>query len=82
MRDELLNIVKILGEDNEKKLRDGITDLLLKRVEEDLDDVCIYLVDLQSMLDEVRKDIEKDVKEKIMKIYMEKIGEKLNDLSL
>ena len=80
MKEELLNIVKLLGEENEKKLKDGITDLLLKRIEEDLDDISIYLMDLESMLDEIKKDIEKEAKEKIMKKYMDKLEEKLNDL--
>lgn len=82
MKDELLNIVKLLGEENEKKLKDGITDLLLKRIEEDLDDIGVYLMDLESMLDDIRREIEKETKEKIMKKYMDKLEEKLNDLSL
>lgn len=79
---ELLNIVKLLGEENEKKLRDGITDLILKRIEEDLEDINIYLMDLEAMLDDFRRDIEKEAKEKIMKKYMDKLEENLNDLSL
>lgn len=75
MKDELLNIVKILGEENEKKLRDGITDLLLERIEEDLDDIGIYLMDLEAMLDDIRREIEKEAKEKIMKKYMDKLDE-------
>lgn len=82
MKDELLNIVKLLGEENEKKLKDGITDLLLKRIEEDLDDIGVYLMDLESMLDDIRREIEKEAKEKIMKKYMDKLEGKLNDLSL
>lgn len=72
---ELLNIVKLLGEENEKKLRDGITDLLLKRIEEDLEDIDIYLMDLEAMFDDFRRDIEKEAKDKIMKKYMSKLDE-------
>lgn len=75
MKDELLNIVKLLGEENEKKLKDGITDLLLKRIEEDLDDIGVYLMDLEAMLDDIRREIEKEAKEKIMKMYMDKLDE-------
>lgn len=75
MKDELLNIVKLLGEENEKKLKDGITDLLLKRIDEDLDDIGVYLMDLEAMLDDIRREIEKEAKEKIMKKYMDKLDE-------
>lgn len=79
MKDELLNIVKLLGEENEKKLKDGITDLLLKRIEEDLDDIGVYLMDLESMLDDIRREIEKETKEKIMKKYMDKLDKIMED---
>lgn len=79
MKDELLNIVKLLGEENEKKLKDGITDLLLKRIEEDLDDIGVYLMDLEAMLDDIRRDIEKEAKEKIMKKYMDKLDKIMED---
>lgn len=73
MTNELLNIVNLLGEENEKKLKDGITDLLLKRIEEDLNDIGVYLMDLEYMLDDIRREIEKEAKEKIMKKYMDKL---------
>ena len=80
MTNELLNIVKLLGEENEKKLKDGITDLLLKRIEDDLDDIDIYLMDLEAMLDDIRREIEKEAKERITKMYMKKLEGKLNDM--
>ena len=79
MTNELLNIVNLLGEENEKKLKDGITDLLLKRIEEDLNDIGVYLMDLEYMLDDIRKDIEKEAKEKIMKRYMDKLDKLITE---
>ena len=79
MKDELLNIVSLLGEENKKRLQDGITDLLLERIREDLDDVSVCLMDLEAMLDSIRKDIEKEAKEKIKNMYMKKLERKLNE---
>ena len=45
--EELTKIAKLLGEDNEKRLKDKITDLLIQRVDEDLNDMCTYLIDFE-----------------------------------
>lgn len=77
---ELSNIAKLLGEENEKKLKDKITDLLIERVDEDLRGMCTYLIDFEYVFDQVRKDVEKDIKEMIYKKYMEAMEFKMNEL--
>lgn len=77
---ELSNIAKLLGEENEKKLKDKITDLLIERVDEDLRDMCTYLIDFEYVFDQVRKDVEKDIKEMMYKKYMEAMEFKMNEL--
>ena len=79
MKDELLNIVNLLGEENEKKLKDGITDLLLERIEEDLHDIAIYLIDLETMFENIKEELEKEVKEKVSKMYMDKLDELIKE---
>ena len=78
--EELLGIAKLLGEENEKKLKDGITNILLERIREDLDDINIYLMDLEAMLDSIRKDIEREAKEKIKNMYMGKLDELFGEM--
>lgn len=77
---ELSNIVKLLGEENEKKLKDSITDLLIERVDEDLRDMCTYIIDFEETFDQIRKDVEKDVKEMMYRKYMDKMEQKMNEL--
>lgn len=78
--EELTKIAELLGEKNEKRLKDSITDLLIERVDEDLRDMCTYLFDFEDLFDQVRKDVEKDIKEMIAKKYMDKMEEKINEL--
>lgn len=77
---DLSIVAKLLGEENEKKLKDGITDLLIERVDEDLRDMCTYIIDFEEVFEQVRKDVEKDVKEMMYKKYMTKMEEKMNEL--
>ena len=78
--EELTKIAKLLGEDNEKRLKDKITDLLIQRVDEDLDDMCTYLIDFEDTFEQVRKDVEKDIKEMIYRKYMAKFESKCDEL--
>lgn len=78
--EELTKVAKLLGEENEKRLKDSITDLLIERVDEDLRDSCTYLIDFEDIFAQVRKDVEKDVKEMAYKKWMAKMEEKINEV--
>lgn len=78
--EELTKVAKLLGEENEKRLKDSITDLLIERVDEDLRDSCTYLIDFEDIFSQVRKDVEKDVKEMMYKKWMAKMEEKINEV--
>lgn len=78
--EELTKIAKLLGEENEKKLKDSITDLLIERFMEDLDDMGCYMIDYEQLFDEVRVEVESVMKNKIMKMYMEKAEKKFSEL--
>lgn len=77
---ELTKIAKILGEDNEQRLKNEITDLLIQRIEDDLDNYEDWIVDLNYLYEEVNKEVQKAVKDKMIKFYTEKLEEKMNKM--
>lgn len=78
--EELTKIAKLLGEENEKKLRDSMTDILIERFEEDLNDMNCYLIDYEALFDEIRKEVKSVMKDKVTKMYMAKAEEKFSEL--
>ena len=78
--ENLNNIAKLLGEENEKRLKDSITDMIINRIQEELDDFYEYTIDYDGILDEVGREIKAAVKEKYMKIYMAKMDAKFAEL--
>lgn len=77
---ELTGIMKLLGEENEKRLKDTITDLLINQFEDDLQNMTDYMCDYDEIFDEVRKEVTSIMKEKIKMIYLEKAEAKFNEL--
>ena len=78
--EELSKIAKLLGEDNEKKLKDGITDLILEEIESDLENNSFYLIDFDEMLDEIRDEIKNELKSKVRSRYMKLAEEKFSEM--
>lgn len=78
--DELHAITKLLGEENEKRLRDGITDMILDYVKTDLESFTVYLLDWDEMLHEIRTEIKADIKSKVMEIYADAIKDKAEQM--
>ena len=79
---ELTNIIKLLGEENEQRLKNGITDLLLQQVERDIEDryQYDYIIAFDDIFDEVKIQIEEEFKEKLTKKYRKLMNEKLNSV--
>ena len=79
---ELSSVVELLGKDNEKRLKDGITDLLLQQFEHDLEDKYKYdyIVSFDSIFDEVKREIEEDLKMMMITAYKEKFEKRLEKL--
>lgn len=77
---KVLEITKLLGEENEKKLKDSITDLMIEKAATEIDDMCDYLIDFERLFDEVQKEVSTDLKEKLVKIYSEKLDVKIKEL--
>lgn len=78
--EKVLEVAKLLGEENVNRLKDTVTDLLIKRCEDELDDMGIYMIDYESLFEEVEKEVKSIVKNKIMQIYLEKAEGKISEL--
>lgn len=80
--EELTNIAKLLGEENEKKLRDGITDLLLRQIEQDMEDryKYDYIIAFDDIFEEVKEQIEEELKKKIAEKYRERMNKELEKM--
>lgn len=78
--EEILKITELLGEDNTKRLRDGITELLLNTIEDDLHDMGTYLIEFEELFGEVRTEVFKDVKDKMVRKYTNEIENKFEEL--
>jgi hypothetical protein len=81
--EELTKIARLLGEDNEKKLKDGIVELFLNQVKLDLEEKCKYefCIDFDDIFDEAkeefREEIKEEIKERCKRRYAEYIEQKM-----
>ena len=55
--DNLLAITKVLGEENGKRFKDAVTDLLIEQVKDDLENMSNYLIDWEELFEEIRAEI-------------------------
>lgn len=78
--EKLTQFAKLLGEDNEKRFKDTLTDKLIERVIEDIDEMGIYLIDFEDMFNELGKEVQKEVKDKLYKQYISKVESKFLEL--
>ena len=67
--DEILAITKVLGEENEKRFKDAITDLHIEQVRDDLENISNYLIDWEELIEEIKNEIKVEFQEKIRKKY-------------
>lgn len=74
---DLTPLARLLGEDNEKRLKDTLTDILLKQVQKDLETADEYIIYYDGLFSEIRKEVENRVKEMVVKNYTEKLAEKI-----
>lgn len=72
--ESLSAIAKVLGEENEKRLKAAVTDLLIEQVKGDLDNMCHYLIDWEELFEEIRDEIKEEFREKYIKVAEEKLS--------
>lgn len=80
--EELTTIAKLLGEDNEKRLKEEITNLLIRRVEMDLEEKYKYeyILAFDDLYEEVKEQMEKEFKGLLASKYREQMNAKLNEM--
>lgn len=76
---DLSNITKLLGEENEKRLKDAITDIIINTIEEDLNQMHTFLIDFESLFEEVGEEVREEVKDIMRKKYLSKIENKMDE---
>ena len=77
---ELTKLAMLLGEKNEKRFKDAMTDLLINQFEDDLQNMSEYMCNYEEIFDEVRKEVTSIMKDKIEKAYLAKAEAKFNEL--
>lgn len=79
---DLSVVATLLGEDNEKRLKDGITDLLLRQVELDLEDKYRYdfILAFDDIYKDVKEEIEEEFREKLAKKYRQHLNKALKEV--
>lgn len=78
--EKVLEIAKLLGEENVQKLKDSITDALIERCQDELDDMAIWVIDYEQLFDEIQDEVKAVMKAKIMKKYLEMAEGKFSEL--
>lgn len=74
------SIAELLGEQNIERLKDGIIDLLLDVIKNDLDTMNEYLIDFDDLFDEVRREVFENVKDKMVNKYTNEIEMRFEEL--
>lgn len=78
--ENLLAITKLLGEENEKRLKDAVTDLLIEQVKDDLLNMSNYLIDWEELFGEIRAEIKDEFGSKVRAKYLKVAEEKLSEV--
>ena len=78
--EKCLEVAKLLGEENVEKIKNSVTDMLIDRCREELEDMAIWVVDYEQMFDEIQEEVRAIMKEKVMKKYLEMAEGKFSEL--
>ena len=75
-------IAELLGEENEKRLKDRITDILIEQAEEDIKEryKYEYVIAFDDIFKKVAEEIEEETKKRMKEKYMKMLEEKLSNL--
>ena len=78
--EKILAVAQLLGEDNMEKIKNSVTDMLIERCREELEDMAIYMVDYERMFDEIQDEVKAIMKNKIKNKYLEMAEGKFAEL--
>ena len=74
----LTALAKLLGEENEKRLRDELTDMLIEQLRTDLNEYTDWIIPLEDIISELNDEIYLRVKDVFLEKYSEMITNKLS----
>jgi hypothetical protein len=78
--EKCLEIAKLLGEENVEKIKNSVTDMLIDRCREELEDMAVYMVDYERMFDEIQDEVKAIMKNRIKNKYLEMAEGKFSEL--
>ena len=78
--EKLHKITELLGEENEQRIKDSITDLIIEQVRKDLDYTGAYIVDIEEMLEEIQEEVQLELKKKVRSRYMRLADKKFAEI--
>ncbi len=79
---ELNIIASLLGEENEKRLKNAITDALIRTVENDIEDryKYDYIIAFDSIYEEVNRELQEELRTKMAEKYREHMEKELKKM--
>lgn len=79
---ELTSLAKLLGEDNEKRLKDAITDILIQTVDDDIREryKYDYIIAFDSIYEDVNRELQEEMKTKMAEKYREHMEKELKKM--
>jgi len=78
--EKVIAISKMLGEENEKRLKDAFTDLLIEQIKDDMENMSDYLIDWEELMDEIRNELKDEFRERVRSQYTKIAEEKLTEI--
>ena len=81
--EQIAAIAALLGEDNAKRLKDAITDILIEAVKTDLIERYRYeyTLDFDGIFDEVKEQVEDEVRAVLLERYREHISAEMKGIA-
>ena len=79
--EKVLEVAKLLGEENVNRLKDTVTDLLIKRCEDELESMDIYMVDYEQLFADVEEEVRAIVKDRVVQIYLKQAEHRIAELA-
>ena len=80
MSNDISIICNVLGAENEERLKDEIIDIIVNRVEDDLNDWGEYIFNYDRMFREIEHEITAEVKAKVRERVMARLNEQVDDM--
>ena len=70
---ELTAFGKLLGEENEKRFRDEVTNILIGRFQEEIDSEEECILDLDELVGEIMEELKQEIKNKVYQTCVDRV---------